>query len=162
MHAFSLSAKRRSSFKPDLDLLPYAKRYEGVVFTNFDWKELLHRLVFKPPVVSLFVLADPPFVVSDRRRHYRHNFDSVDHLVLARTLARANELNRGVRRDVKIMVSYDDDPAGYIRSLYRPEFGWYVEDIEVSYNAGNHAKRRELIITNYPGCERSDDDGGIK
>lgn len=149
MRSFSLSSKRRSSFNSDVDLTPYAKRYEGVTFTNFDWRELLERLVFKPKAVNIFLFIDPPFVVSDGRKHYRLNFDGVEHVLLARRLARVNALNNGQQRNAKIMISYDDDSGGFIRALYRPEFGWHIDELDVSYDAGNHAKRSELIITNY-------------
>lgn len=149
MRSFSLSAKRRSSFHADWDLKPYAQRYEGVTFTSFDWKELLERLVFKPKAVDIFLFVDPPFVISDGRKHYRFNFDGVDHVLLARKLTRINELNDGQQRNAKIMISYDDDPGGFIRMLYRPEFGWHIDEIDVSYDAGNHSKCSELIIMNY-------------
>ena len=149
MRSFSLSAKRRSSFHADWDLLPYAQRYQGVTFTNLDWRELLERLVFKPKTVNIFLFLDPPFVISDGRKHYRLNFGSVDHVLLARTLARINELNDSKQRNAKIMISYDDDSDGFIRALYRPEFGWHIDAIDVSYDAGNHSQCSELLIMNY-------------
>jgi len=149
MRAFSLSTKRRSSFKPDRDLVPYAERYEGVTFTNMDWWTLLDKIVFKPKDVALFMFLDPPYVIADGRKHYRYNFDATDHLLLARALARINSLNDASRRNVKVMVTYDDDSDGLIRALYRPEFGWNLEVLEVAYDAGNGTVRNELIITNY-------------
>lgn len=149
MRSFSLSAKRRSSFHADWDLTPYAERYKGVTFTNFDWRELLDRLVFKPKTVEIFLFIDPPFVISDGRKHYRLNFGTVDHVLLARALARINELNGRPERNAKIMISYDDDRDGFIRALYREKLGWRVDTIDVSYDAGNHAQRSELLITNY-------------
>jgi hypothetical protein len=71
--------------------------------------------------------------------------------MLARTLAKINELNDGERRNVKLMVSYDDDPGGFIRSLYRPEYGWWLETIDVRYGSEHRANRcrNELLIMNY-------------
>ena len=112
-------------------------------------------LVFKPKTVSLFLFVDAPYVVSDGQKHYRHNFQTVDHLLLARSLARINEMNDGKNRNVKTMLTYDEGASGFIRSLYRPEFGWQIEEFAVSYDAGNHSGGVELIITNYepaPTC----------
>jgi len=92
--------------------------------------------------------CDPPYVVTTGR-HYRYNFDGVDHLLLARKLALVNQRNRGDRR-VRVVISYDDDPAGYIRSLYRREFGWHIDELPIQYRGGHHASATpELLITNF-------------
>ncbi len=149
--SFSNSSKVRSSFNPHFDLRPYSAKFDGVTFENLDWRELLNRLVLKPKEVTLFAYLDPPFVVSDSKKYYRFNFDTAEHIMLARALAKINELNNGERRNVKLMVSYDDDPGGFIRSLYRPEFGWWIETIEVRYGSEHRANRcrSELLIMNY-------------
>ncbi len=149
--AFSNSSKSCSTFNPHYDLRPYSAKFERVTFECLDWRELLHRLVFKPKQVTLFGYADPPYVTSDSEKHYRFNFDAVEHVMLARALARINELNDGMDRNVKLMVSYDDDPDGFIRSLYRPEYGWWIETIAVRYGSEHRANRcrSELVIVNY-------------
>ena len=151
MRAFSVSSTRRSGFNPQLDLSPYSKRLRGITFEDVHYEDLLNRLVFKPREVHLFGFLDPPYVIADSRKHYRLNFDRVEHLRLARLLARVNELNDGEARDVKLMLTYDDDPDGFIRSLYRPEFGWRIDAVPVAYEAENRAgrSRTELVIMNY-------------
>jgi DNA adenine methylase len=151
LQSFSNSSKTTSNFNPRFDLRPYSAKFEGVTFENLHWRELLHRLVFKPPMATVFLYLDPPYVVADSRKHYRLNFDPVEHLMLAHTLARINVLNNGDTHNVKVMLSYDDDPDGYVRSLYRPEFGWHVTTIATRYIAEHRASRgtEELLITNY-------------
>ena len=157
--SFSNSGKSRSTFNPHYDLRPYSAKFDRVTFENLDWRELLNRLVFKPKEVTLFAYLDPPYVTSDSEKHYRFNFNFVEHMMLARTLAKINELNDGERRNVKLMVSYDDDAGGFIRSLYRPEHGWWLETIDVRYGSEHRANRcrSELLIMNYdPASVRSD------
>lgn len=151
MRAFSMSAKCRSNFNPHFDLRPYGTKFERVTFESLHWQELLHRLVFKPKQVNLFLYLDPPYVTADTEKHYRFNFDAVQHIMLARTLAQINSLNDGDQRNAKVMVSYDDDPDGFIRSLYREEFGWRLQTIDVRYESEHRANRcrNELVIMNY-------------
>ncbi len=166
MRYFSNSTKTRSAFNPHFDLMPYAAKFEGVTFENLHWKEALDRFVFKPKEVTLFVYADPPYVVADTKKHYRFNFDPVEHIMLARTLSHINELNNGASRNIKVMLSYDDDPDGFIRSLYREEFGWRIATIDVQYEADHRANmcRKELVIMNYDpptgDCEGAAATGG--
>lgn len=151
MKSFSVSSKSRSNFNPNMDLRPFRDRFEGVLFENLHWCALFERLIFKPREVCLFLYNDPPYVVADSQKYYRFNFDSTQHIALARSLARINALNDGDQRRVHVMVSYDDDPAGLIRSLYRPEFGFTIETIQTHYASEHHADRcrNELVITNY-------------
>lgn len=151
MRAFSVSSTRRSGFNPQLDLSPYSKRLRGITFEDLHYEKLLNRLVFKPCEVHLFGFLDPPYVVADSKKHYRLNFNHVEHLKLARMLARVNELNDDKSREVRLMLTYDDDPDGFIRSLYRPEFGWRIDAVPVAYEAENRAgrSRTELVIMNY-------------
>lgn len=151
MSSFSNSSKTSSNFNPHYDLRPYAVKLDGVTFENLCWQELLKRLVFDPPEVRLFLYSDAPYVTADTKKHYRFNFDPVEHLLLARALARINALNNGDTRIVKVMVSYDDDPEGLIRSLYRPDFGWFIDTIEARYVSDHRADHdvKELVITNF-------------
>lgn len=151
MRAFSVSSTRRSGFNPQLDLSSYSKRLRGITFEDVHYGDLLNRLVFKPREVHLFGFLDPPYVVADSKKHYRLNFDRVEHLKLARMLARVNELNDDKSREVRLMLTYDNDPDGFIRSLYRPEFGWWIDAVPVTYEAENRTgrSRTELVIMNY-------------
>ena len=151
MRSFSNSTKSRSTFNPHYNLIPYSAKFGRVTFEHLHWMELLKRFVLKPNEVTMFLYCDPPYVTSDVEKHYRYNFDGVEHLLLARTLAKIHERNDAEKRNVKIMVSYDDDPEGFIRSLYRPEFGWLIDTIEARYESEHRANRcrDELVITNY-------------
>ena len=78
-----------------------------------------------------------------------HRFSELDHVQLAHKLALVNERN-DKERSVKVMLTYDDDPNGLIRALYRPEFGWHMQPLPVRYASGHHADTTdELLITNY-------------
>lgn len=151
MRCFSVSSKARSNFNPNMDLRPFRDRFDGVLFENLHWRDFFERLIFKPREVNLFCYNDPPYVVADSRKHYRFNFDSTQHVTFARAMARINAENDGERRRVFMMVSYDDDPRGFIRSLYRPELGFVIEEIETHYASEHHVDRcrDELVITNY-------------
>ncbi len=151
MKSFSNSSKTTSNFNPRFNLRPYSAKFDAVTFENLHWRELLHRLVFKPPEATLFLYIDPPYVVADSRKHYRFNFDPVEHLMLAHSLARINDLNKAGTHNVKVMVSYDDDPEGYVRSLYRPEFGWHIDTVSTRYISEHrkNSSNEELVITNY-------------
>jgi DNA adenine methylase len=146
---FPASSTTRISFNPDIDLRPYAEFLQRVTFECLPWGALLDRYVLKPKRLSALVYLDPPYVVASQSGHYGLCFDSLEHLLLSRKLARINAKNGGTR-SVKLMVSYDDDPKGFIRSLYRPEFGWHVRTLPIQYRSGNHAKAtNELLITNF-------------
>lgn len=151
MRAFSNSSKSRSTYNPHYDLRPYAAKLDKVTFENLHWRDFLHRFVMKPREVRMGLYADPPYVTSDTEKHYRFNFDSTEHLLLAEYLTRITALNDRDRRNVKLLISYDDDPNGFIRSLYRPELGWHIETIEVRYESEHRANRcrNELVIMNY-------------
>jgi site-specific DNA-adenine methylase len=149
MESFCASARGGSNFNPAIDLHPYSQKLDRVIFENVDWRMLAERVALKPNEASLFIYADPPYTVAEARSHYRHNFRFEDHLMLARVLTRISQRNDGGRRNVKIMVSYDEDPL--IRSLYRPQLGWRIDEISVGYRIAQDKKamRHELVITNY-------------
>ncbi len=146
---FPASSTTRISFNSDIDLRPHAKFLRQVTFECLPWGALLDRYVLQPEKLSALVYCDPPYVVAAQSGHYGLCFDSLEHLLLARKLTCINEKNGGAR-SVKLMVSYDDDPKGYIRSLYRPEFGWHIRSIPIQYRSGNHSSAtEELLITNF-------------
>lgn len=145
---FPASSTSRINYDADRDFQPYAQKLRGVTLECLDWAELIDRYVLQPRSISCMLYADPPYVVTTGR-HYRYNFDGVDHLLLARKLALVNQRNGGDRR-VRVVISYDDDPSGYIRSLYRREFGWHIDELPIQYRGGHHASATpELLITNF-------------
>lgn len=151
---FSASSSVPINFDPEMDLRPFAEHLRGCTFENLDWSILIDRYVLQQKNLSCVVFADPPYIVASKVAHYGHRFDMVDHLLLARKMTCINERNGG-GRNVKVMLTYDDDPDGYVRSLYRKEFGWHLQPLPIRYNAGHHSEETsELLITNY-------DTGGI-
>lgn len=150
------SPTRPINFKPDLDLRPFAEKLRGAVFECLDWHECLRRYALDQRALVCLIYCDPPFVVADAAAHYRYCFSALDHLLLAHTLTELNQRNGGDRR-VQIMVSYDDDDSGFIRSLYRSEFGWRVRTLPVQYRSGHHrVATDELLITNFDLGEKQD------
>jgi len=151
---FPASGTRPMNFHPDRDLRPYADMLRGSTFECLHWSELLDRYALQPRTISCLVYCDPPYVVTETGAHYRHCFDRVDHILLARKLTDIHQRNDAERR-VRIIVSYDDDEDGYIRSLYRPEFGWHVKTVPIQYRSGHHASAtQELLITNFKMGEK--------
>jgi site-specific DNA-adenine methylase len=59
MHSYSISAKTASNYNPNFDLRPYARKLAGVQFECVDWRDLIHRLVFKPREARLFLYCEP-------------------------------------------------------------------------------------------------------
>ena len=152
---FPASATRPINYDPDKDLQPYADKLKGITFECLDWSELLDRYVLQPTSISCMLYADPPYVVSQKGKHYGRNFTVIDHVMLARKLALINKRN-GAARSVGTVVTYDDDESGLIRSLYRPEFGWHIRPLSVKYKSGHHAHAtNELLITNFETGEKT-------
>jgi site-specific DNA-adenine methylase len=147
--SFPASTMTPLRFRPDRDLQPWAAALRSVVIENLHYGELLRRYVRDQSKVRCLIYADPPYVLAQAGRHYRHTFTAVDHVLLAYELTDISQRNGGDRR-VRIAVSYDDDPDGFIRDLYRPEFGWRVGTLAVPYAGGNRANvTNELLITNF-------------
>lgn len=152
---FPASATRPINYDPDKDLQPYADKLKGVTFECLDWSALLDRYVLQPQSISCTLYSDPPYVVSDKGKHYGRNLTLIDHVMLARRLTLINERNSR-ERSVDIVVTYDDDEMGLIRSLYRPTFGWHLNHLPVKYKSGRHAHAtNELLITNFELGERA-------
>lgn len=144
---FAASSTVPLKFKPDKDLRPYADRLKGVTLECLEWSELLDRYVLQPKKITGFIFADPPYIAAIQKDHYRHRFTHLDHVLLARKLTAIHQCNGG-DRNVKIMVTLDDDPL--IRALYRENLGWRIQPLPIRYNAGHHStKTDELLITNY-------------
>ena len=136
-------------FRPDKDLRPFAEKLSGVTFECLDWSIFLDRYVMNQKKLRCLLNLDPPYVVTATAAHYRHRFSQLDHVQLAHKLALVNEGNGG-DRSVKVMLTYDDDPDGLIRALYRKDFGWNIRTFPVRYSSGRHATATdELLITNY-------------
>lgn len=145
---FPASSTRPINYDADRDFRLYTEKLRGVTFECLHWPELLDRYVLQPNIISCLLYCDPPYVGA-AGRHYRYNFDGVDHLLLAHKLALVDQSNSSGRR-VRIMISYDDDQAGYVRSLYRREFGWHIAELPIQYRGGHHASATpELLITNF-------------
>jgi site-specific DNA-adenine methylase len=143
------SPMTRLKFKADRDLRPWADALKGVVFEHLHYSELLDRYVCDQKKLRCLIYLDPPYVLAEVGRYYRYTFTVVDHILLAHKLTQIICRNGG-ERQVRVVISYDDDPGGLIRSLYRSEFGWRVGTLAVPYAAGNRATTAdELLITNF-------------
>ena len=116
---------------------------QGVKITTGDYEPLLLS-----SGSNVWVYCDPPYVKSLKSTSllYRHNFDTPDHERLAETVKRSPH---------KVCVSYEDDPDGVVRSLYK---GFNIVELEWTYAGswnpdenGQDKKRRgkELLILNY-------------
>lgn len=86
---------------------------------------------------------DPPYVVADKKKYYRNNFNEELHIELKR-LSDLIDDNGGT-----FMISYDDVPL--VRDLYSDRY--YMNTIDTKY-VGTIAEKRkdvrtELVITNY-------------
>ena len=145
--SFPASTMTAPRYRPDRDLRPWAAALQSVVIENLHYAELLRRYVRHQAKIKGLIYADPPYVLAQAGRHYRHTFTAVDHVLLAYELTEISQRNGGDRH-VRIVVSYDDDPM--IRALYRAEFGWRVGTLAVPYAGGRRANvTRELLITNF-------------
>jgi len=111
-----------------------------------------YDLLLSSPGDDVFIYLDPPYFVNsgfdDGSSLYRHNFTIKDHKKLAEKVLACKH---------KILLSYDDDEDGYIRSLYSdPIFNIYKEEwtycgTSSAKSQKNNKKKigKELIITNY-------------
>lgn len=137
-------------FSPAKDLRPYSRMLQRATLECLHWSAFLDRYLMKQKKLRCLLMADPPYVVTASAAHYRHRFGYIDHILLAHKLTLLNELN-GRERSVRIMITYDDDKQGFIRALYRPQYGWHLSPLAIRYAAGRHTeKTNELLITNYP------------
>ena len=115
-------------------------KLNGTTIENLDFREFISR--YEPRRGDFFYM-DPPYVVADKKKYYRNNFDDDMH----RELKKACDLIH--TSDGRFMISYDDVPI--IRELYSDEY--IINTIETKYIGANPEKREdirtELVITNY-------------
>jgi site-specific DNA-adenine methylase len=146
---FPASPMTKIKFKPDKDLLPWADALQGVTFESLHYHDFLERYVRHQKKLRSLIYADPPYTMARSGQSYHHTFLELDHVLLAYELTEIIQCNGG-ERQVRVVISYDDDPGGFIRSLNRPEFGWRVGTLAVPNAAGNRVNvTDELLITNF-------------
>lgn len=122
-----------------------ASALQGVRLTCGDYLPL-----FEEPGDDVLIFADPPYVVNSRlsasSQLYQHSFTEGDHYAFA-------EAVRNCRH--KVMVTYDEDEHGLVRSLF-PAEDYLVEELGWRYagsTLGEKKLGRELLICNYePPC----------
>lgn len=122
-----------------------AEHMKDVKITCLDYRKVLEEPGQDGEEVLIYV--DPPYVVntslSKSRRLYAYNFEMQDHYDFAEEVKKCRH---------KVLVSYDDDKKGIVRSLFKEEDGFHIFEAEWAYcGSGNKKKSigKELIITNY-------------
>jgi len=147
-HVLSSSSKSHSSFNPNMSLEQYAKKLERAQIRHFDYAKCIDVYFYRSPEVEGFVFGDPPYVIADKAMHYRFNFHPIEHIRFWHLMTRLNRDN-GPKRNVKIMLTYDDDPL--IRALYRESDDWRIRPLTIGYKSAHDPKRSrdEVAITNY-------------
>lgn len=144
----SSSSQSGSSFNPNLSLEEYATKLARAQIRHFGYEKCIDVYLYRSPEVEAFIFADPPYVVSTKAMHYRYNFHAIEHIRFWFRMHRLNQDN-GPKRNVKIMITYDDDPL--IRALYREEHGWHISTLKIGYNSAHDAERSrdEIVICNF-------------
>ena len=124
-----------------------AKLLKDCRITNVDYSFLLNT-----PGENVFIYCDPPYVdvsnLSKSSQLYVHNFTINDHMRLSDNIKLCKH---------KVLISYDDDKNGIVRSLYQKQDGFNIYEESWIYsgtyrsNDPQNKKRvgNELIITNY-------------
>jgi site-specific DNA-adenine methylase len=119
-----------------------ATALEGVRITNGGYLPLLEE-----PGTDVWVLIDAPYVrnsyLKPTSQMYQHNFTLEDHTLLAEAVKRCEH---------NVMLCYDDDKDGLVRSLY-PEGEFWIHPLQWSYCGTTRSEKemgRELVICNYP------------
>ena len=107
---------------------------------NLDFVKLVER--YSPIREKDLFYFDPPYVVAEKKKYYRNNFNYEKHNQLANV---CNIINDG---GGKFLISYDDKPE--IRELYKD---FYLSTVDTKYMGANSEHRgkvkSELVITNY-------------
>jgi len=118
-----------------------ALKMKDVKVTNEDYSALLDT-----EGDDVWVYLDPPYLkntnLAESSQLYRHNFTKEDHEMLS---IKCEECKH------KILISYDDDKEGFIRSLYsNSRFRIFSESWKYSGTTNSQKEDgKELIITNY-------------
>ena len=118
-----------------------AAALQGVRLTCGDYRVLLQE-----PGSDVFVFCDSPYVVntylSPSSQLYQHSFTEQDHYEFAQAVKASKH---------KVMVTYDDDDSGLVRSLF-PRSDFWIEELSWAYAGTTEKKKRrgrELLILNY-------------
>jgi DNA adenine methylase len=109
-----------------------------------------YEVLLSEPGENVWVYCDPPYVKPFKGTSslYRHDFNHQDHERFAEAVRRSTH---------KVAVSYEDDPEGTVRSLFK---GFDIRETEWTYSGtGTNEKRRgkELLILNYGPQAASND-----
>jgi len=105
-----------------------------------------YSLLLEEPGNEVFCYLDPPYYrnssFSSGSKLYKYNFTKEDHVKLAEKVLKCQH---------KVLISYDDDKDGVIRSLYSDKmFNIYEESWTYSGTTlKNKEIGKELIITNF-------------
>ena len=118
-----------------------AAALQGVRLTCGDYRVLLEE-----PGEDVFVFCDSPYVVNSylprSSQLYQHSFTEQDHYDFAGAVKACPH---------KVMVTYDDDEDGLVRSLF-PKSDFWIEVLGWAYSGTTEKKKRrgrELLILNY-------------
>lgn len=139
---------RRTPFTAPEGLLPIlnsdrleraAETLQRVKITQGDF-----QLVFEAEGEGVMIYADPPYMkdtlAKEAEKLYAHSFTMEDHERLAETIQRCPH---------NVLLSYDDDPKGMVRRLYK---GFDIAEESWVYSGATTAHKRrgkELLIANY-------------
>jgi len=107
---------------------------------NLDFVALVER--YSPLRDGDLFYFDPPYVVAEKKKYYRNNFNYEQHNQLSDICNKIND------EGGKFLISYDDKPE--IRELYG---NFNLDTVETKYMGANAEFRgrvkKELVITNY-------------
>jgi len=124
----------------------FAKRCQGVEFTNYDFKKVLSTPWLWENADKLLIYADPPYyVATEVSSYYEYIFTTEDHTIFRDMIT--DMANKGV----SVVISYDAHPKIY--ELYKDK-PWTIHEIKdvvqsASNKDGAPVKRTELVIVNY-------------
>ena len=118
-----------------------AAAIQGVRLTCGDYRVLLEEAG-----EGVFVFCDCPYVVNSylppSSQLYQHSFTESDHFDFADAVKACKH---------KVMVTYDDDDEGLVRSLF-PKSEFWIEELSWTYTGTTEKRKRhgrELLILNY-------------
>ena len=104
--------------------------------TNGDYQVLLDE-----PGDGVWIYADAPYLVNSylepTAQQYQFNFCVQDHYRLAEAVKNCRH---------QVMLSYDDDQDGLIRSLY-PESEFWIEELGWPYCGTTQATKRLALLS---------------